>query len=69
MSSRRLTGCSGKIRHRNKAGACIALKRMKNAQMSAYPCRHCKGWHIGRSRHWAKINARLDQLIGKPETP
>ena len=42
---------------------------MKNAQMSAYPCRHCKGWHIGRSRHWAKINARLDQLIGKPEIP
>lgn len=66
---RQKTGCSGKVRHPDKQGACIALKRMKNAQMSAYPCPHCKGWHIGKSRHWAKLNARLDQLIGKPTHP
>ena len=62
---RTVVGCSGKVRHPNKAGAVIALKRMNHAQMSAYPCRFCKGWHIGKSRHWAKINARFDQLIGK----
>lgn len=60
-------GCSGKVRHRDKTSAVIAMKRMKNAQLSAYQCPYCSGWHVGKSQHWAKINARLDQLIGKNE--
>lgn len=57
--------CAGKVRHKDKAGAVIALKRINNAQLSAYHCPTCKGWHLGRSRHPMKINARLDQILGK----
>ncbi|MBB5351066.1 hypothetical protein HNR46_001300 [Haloferula luteola] len=60
---RKLPGCSGKVRHRSKAGAIQHLKKLNHAQMSAYPCRHCGGWHIGK--HPKKIQLRLDQLIGK----
>lgn len=59
--------CAGKVRHPNRIGAIIALKRIKNQQLSAYPCRFCGGWHLGRSRHPMKINARLDQLLGREQ--
>lgn len=56
--------CAGKMRHKDKTGAVIHLKKLKNAQMSAYPFEYCGGWHVGHSRHEMKIQARLDQLLG-----
>lgn len=61
---RKLPGCTGKVRHKERGHAIAAAKRIKNAQLSIYQCRHCQGWHLGRSRHPMKIQARLDQLIG-----
>jgi hypothetical protein len=57
--------CIGKIRHKDQTGAIIAMRKMKNAQLNAYPCPRCKGWHVGHSNRIHKIHARLDQLIGK----
>lgn len=45
----------------------MALKHMKNAQLTAYKCSFCGGWHTGHNRGSWLINARIDQLIGKPE--
>lgn len=64
---RKVPGCSGKVRHRERGHAIAAAKRIKNAQLSIYQCRHCQGWHLGRSHHPMKIQARLDQLLG-PQT-
>lgn len=50
--------------HPDKVSAIIAMKRLKNKQLSAYECPFCHSWHFGKSSHWAKINARFDQLIG-----
>lgn len=60
-------GCSGKVRHADQISAIIAMKKMKNAQLSAYKCRFCHGWHVGRSWSLEKLWARFDQLVGKPE--
>lgn len=62
---RRVPGCSGKVRHRNKGAAVAALKRLNNAGLSAYPCSHCRGWHLGNQPK--KIQDRLDQLLGPPD--
>jgi hypothetical protein len=64
MSQTRENCCQGKVRHKDRTGAIIALKKMKNAQLSAYQCPYCHGWHLGHSHHPMKIQARLDQLIG-----
>ena len=64
MSNRR-NGCTGKVRHANKNGAVIAMKKMNNAGLSTYPCRKCGGWHVGTSRSHYKVQKRLDQLIGE----
>lgn len=61
---RKVPGCTGKVRHKERGHAIAALKKIKNAQLSAYLCPHCQAWHLGRSRHPMKIQARLDQLIG-----
>jgi len=60
----RADSCSGKIRHVTYGNAVAHLKSLGNAQMRAYLCRFCKGFHIGHSNRAAKIQARFDQLIG-----
>lgn len=61
---RRRESCNGKVRHQDQRGAIIHMKKVKNAQLNAYPCSKCGGWHVGRSNRMEKIHARLDQLIG-----
>ena len=61
---RRQDCCDGKIRHRNRTGAIIHLRKLNNAQMNLYPCPWCLGWHVGHSNREHKIQARLDQLLG-----
>ena len=58
--------CSGKVRHKDKAAAIIALKRINNHGLSGYFCRYCKGWHLGNNPK--KIQLRLDQLLD-PSVP
>lgn len=55
--------CRDKVRHADKTGAIICLKRMKQANLSAYPCRHCGGWHVGHSAK--KIQSRFDQILSE----
>lgn len=64
---RQVPGCSGKIRHPSKGAAVAVMKRMNNAQLSAYRCRSCRSWHVGR--HPKKIQLRLDQLLGPADPP
>lgn len=54
--------CRGKIRHADQTGAIICLKRMNQADLSPYHCRHCGGWHVGH--RGKKIQSRLDQIFG-----
>lgn len=65
---KRRNGCNGKVRHPSREAAVIAMRRMKNAGLSAYRCGLCKAWHLGRSngptRDW-KFQRRLDQLLGR----
>lgn len=64
MKKQRVAFRCGKKRHKNQAGAIIHMKKLGNAQMNAYRCPHCGGWHIGHSNREDKIQARLDQLLG-----
>ena len=59
---KRRNGCTGKVRHATKDGACVALKKIGNAGLNVYRCRVCKGWHIGNSKF--RIQDRIDQLLG-----
>lgn len=65
--SKRIRGCTGKVRHASKEGACIAARRSKNVQMNVYLCPSCKGWHIGRSNDPLRKIARIDQLLRRHE--
>jgi len=67
--SRRRNGCTGKLRHRSKGAAVATLRRIGNAGLTCYPCRRCGGWHLGTSRRYDKIIARLDQLLHPPKPP
>ncbi len=62
----RANSCTGKVRHKNRGAAIAALKKINNAGLSGYPCRYCKGWHLGNNPK--KFQARLDQLLNiKPK--
>lgn len=54
---------SGKVRHKTREGAIITLKKLKNAGLSAYPCKMCGGWHLGNSSKGNKVQSRIDQLL------
>lgn len=56
--------CGNKIRHKNRTGAIIHLKKLGNAQMRFYLCPFCHGYHIGHSRTMEAVQARFDQLLG-----
>ncbi len=58
----RANACIGKIKHADKYGAIAHLKRLNIANLSPYPCPHCKGWHVGHARQ--KIQLRIDQVLG-----
>lgn len=65
---RKKPGCSGKVRHKDRVGALIARRKMKNEGLDVYgPCVHCGGWHVGHSNKEWRIQKRLDQLMGKDE--
>lgn len=57
----------GKVTHKDKLGAIIHAKRLKNNQMNTYYCKACKGWHIGHSgaphRKMDRINQLLDRVL------
>lgn len=56
---------TGKVRHRTQRAAVITMRKLHNAGLSSYPCPHCKGWHLGNSNKDWKVQARIDQLLGK----
>lgn len=56
--------CLGKVGHKDKLSAIIAMRKAKNKQMNTYTCKRCGKWHIGRSNKEHKIQARLTQLLG-----
>jgi hypothetical protein len=56
---------TGKVRHPSREGAMIALKRIKNAGLKAYRCPFCKGWHLANDNRDWKVQARIDQLLGR----
>jgi ribosomal protein L37AE/L43A len=57
-------GCRGKVGHKSRKAARVAMKILDNRQMNEYRCRKCGKWHVGRSNRREKILARLDQLLG-----
>ena len=61
----RANSCTGKVRHKDRTAAIIALERVNNHGLSGYPCRYCGGWHLGNNPK--KIQLRLDQLLGVPK--
>lgn len=58
-------GATGKVRHVTRGGAEKALSVLDNAQLNAYRCKACGGWHLGNSNDPVRIQARIDQLLGK----
>lgn len=52
-------GCSGKIRHVSKKKASAAMRLMVkhgkdvSANLEAYKCSMCHGWHTGRNKRRA----------------
>lgn len=55
----------GKVTHKDKTGAIIAAKRMKNKQLNVYWCKSCKGWHVGNSRSTLRKMDRINELLDK----
>jgi hypothetical protein len=46
--------CAGKRRHDTQAAARAHRDRLLAAgatRVTAYPCRHCGGWHVGHYRN------------------
>jgi hypothetical protein len=45
--------CARKVRYDTPARAeavAARIREQKGAQVETYGCRHCGGWHVGRSR-------------------
>lgn len=55
-----------KIRYPSQTAAVGAMKRIKNDGLNSYKCPKCGGWHLGNSNKPWKIQARIDQLLNKP---
>lgn len=58
-------GKTGKIKHPSRIAAIITLKKLKNKGLNSYHCSACGGWHLGTSRADYRVQARIDQLLGK----
>jgi len=56
---------TGKVRHQTREAAVAALRNIKNAGLKSYKCPHCKGWHLANDRRDWKLQARIDQLLGR----
>lgn len=56
--------CRGKKRHRNRDGALIHMRKLKEPGMHAYKCPQCRKWHIGHTNRADGIQSRLNRLIG-----
>jgi len=54
-----------KVRHKDKTGAIIASKKMKNTQINVFYCNECKGWHLGNSRGKLRKMDRINQLLDR----
>jgi hypothetical protein len=53
----RLRSCAYKVRHSTEKAARDACGSDVHEQcvMNVYPCRYCKGWHVGHRRGSKKI--------------
>lgn len=56
---------TGKVRHPSRDHAMSVIRKLHNKGLNAYQCRSCNGWHLGNSRQPLKVQARIDQLLGK----
>lgn len=57
--AKRQPGCTGKKRHPNAGSAKAAKRKIGNACLNVYACRHCGGWHLGNSN---KPHRRIDRI-------
>jgi len=56
---------TGKVRHKNKVGACIAAKKFKDNSLNVYKCLRCDGWHVGHSNDPLRKVGRMNQLFAR----
>ena len=63
--SKRRDGCTGKVRHKTKEGACIASRKL-GPGVNVYLCK-CGSWHTGRARDPAREANRISWLLQKSE--
>lgn len=61
MSRHYTRACKGKVRHRNKHCADLALAAVNHAGMTAYKCPHCYGYHLGHDP--TRAADRITQLL------
>lgn len=59
---------TGKVIHHTKAAATIAAHRISKIVMNAYPCPHCRGWHIGHSNNPIRLANRITELLAQHAT-
>lgn len=54
-------GCAGKVSHRTKDDATIAMKKtkMQNKFLSVYRCEFCDEWHVGKNDKYRKSHKRV----------
>lgn len=57
-------GKTGKVRHTSKSAARNAMRVVNKADMNAYRCQFCKGWHLGHSNRDFDRQKRISQLLG-----
>jgi len=67
---KRKADCQRKIRHESQGAAWAAARNMNNkgSYVEAYYCQYCKGWHVGRMKHEAKVMEAFKRLELKRKT-
>lgn len=63
-----VAGCTGKVRHPTSHAALAVAKREphQGVALYPYPCRHCGGWHLSRTRagRWQAERIAVEARLG-----
>ena len=54
---------TGKIIHQTKEDAIVSTKKQSKVIYNVYYCKHCKRFHLGRSRNPARTALRIDEVL------
>jgi hypothetical protein len=76
MNHSRQRMCKGKIRHASLAKAITAMRKtgetFGDLTLYAYPCKHCKGFHVGhppkarqKELHYRRLLTLIDRANGR----